>query len=91
MPHRSIQDLFEVQGIPQSNSPGKERMLELSCPAVNVSQLLDMRMPAIVLNDPKMDRGIRIDNQVVDQLLNRWQRLALVRLHGHGRKRGTLL
>ena len=43
-------------------------MLELSCPAVNISQLLDMRMPAVVLNDPKMDRRIRIDNQVVDQL-----------------------
>ena len=42
-------------------------MLELSCPAMNISQLLDMRMPAVVLNDPKMDRGIRINNQVVDQ------------------------
>ena len=56
------------QGIPQSNSPRKERMLELSCPAVNVSQLLDMRMPAVVLNDPRMERGIRKVNQVVDQL-----------------------
>ena len=46
-------------------------MLELSCPAVNIiiSQLLDMRMPAVVLNDPQMDRGIRIDSQVVDQLI----------------------
>ena len=43
-------------------------MLELSCPAVNVSQLLDVRMPAVVLNDPKMERRIRIDNHIVDQL-----------------------
>ena len=43
-------------------------MLELSCPAVNVSQLLNMKMPAVVLNDPKLERGIQIDNQVVDQL-----------------------
>ena len=25
-------------------------------------------MPAVVLNDPKMERRIRIDNQLVDQL-----------------------
>ena len=43
-------------------------MLELSCPAVNVSQLLNMRMLVVVLNGPNMERGIRIDNQVVDQL-----------------------
>ena len=45
-------------------------MLELSCPAVNISQLLDVRMPAVdnVLNDPKMERRIRIDNHIVDQL-----------------------
>ena len=56
------------QGIPQSKSPRKERMLELSCLAVNISQLLDMRIPAVVLNDPKMETGIWIDDQVVDQL-----------------------
>ena len=38
-------------------------MLELSCPAVNISQLLDMRMPFVVLNDPKMDRGRDPDRQ----------------------------
>ena len=27
-----------------------------------------MRMPAVVLYDPKMERRIRIDNQLVDQL-----------------------
>ena len=27
-----------------------------------------MGMPAVVLNDPKMERRIRIDNQLVDQL-----------------------
>ena len=47
------------QGIPQSNSPRKKRMLELSCPAVNISQLLDMRMPAVVSN-ARMERGIQI-------------------------------
>ena len=67
-------------------SPGKERMLELSCPAVNVSQLLDMRMPAVVLNDPKMERRIRIDNHVVDQL----EQVAETCISLPGQKRGNI-
>ena len=64
-------------------------MLELSCPAVNVSQFLDMRMPAVVLNDPKMERRIRINNHIVDQL----KQVAETCISTPGRKRGrgTLL
>ena len=61
-------------------------MLELSCPAVNVSQLLDMKMPAVVLNDPKMERGIWIVNQVVDQL----EQVAETCIGTPGRKRGNI-
>ena len=63
-------------------------MLELSCPAVNISQLLGMRMPAVVLNDPKMDRGIRIDNQVVNQL-EQVSETCISKL-ANGRKRGNI-
>ena len=66
------------QGIPLSNSPGKERMLEL--------QLLDVRMPAVVLNDPKMERGIWIDNYIVDQL----EQVAETCISTPGRKRGNV-
>ena len=61
-------------------------MLELSCPAINISQLLDMRMPAVVLNDPKMERRIRIDNHVVDQL----EQVAETCISTPGRKRGNM-
>ena len=43
-------------------------MLELSCLAVNVLQLLDVSMPAVVPDDPKMERRIRIDSHIIDQL-----------------------
>ena len=62
-------------------------MLELSCPAVNVSQLLDVRMPAVVLNDPKMERRIRVDSHIVDQL----KQVAETCISMPGRRRGTLL
>ena len=74
------------QGIPQSNSPRKGRMLELSCPAMNISQLLDMRMSAVVLNDPRMERGIWKVNQVVDQL----EQVAETSIRTPGRKRGNI-
>ena len=61
-------------------------MLELSCPAVNVSQLLDVRMPAVVLNDPKMERRIRIDNHIVDQL----KQVAETCISTPGRRRGNI-
>ena len=61
-------------------------MLELSCPAVNILQLLDVRMPAVVPDDPKMERRIRIDNHIVDQL----EQVAETSFSTPGRKRGNI-
>ena len=46
-----------------------ERMLKLCCPAMNISELSDMGMPAVVLNNPEIKRGIWVVNQVIDQLV----------------------
>ena len=62
-------------------------MLELSCPAVNVLQLLDVRMPATVPDDLKMERRIRIDNHIiVDQL----EQVADICISTPGRKWGNI-
>ena len=61
-------------------------MLELSCPAVNVLQLLDVRMPATVPDDLKMERRIRINNLIVDQL----EQVPETSISTPGRKRGNI-
>ena len=61
-------------------------MLELSCLAVNVLQLLDVRMPAVVPDDPKMERRIRIDSHIIDQL----KQVAETCISTPGRKRGNI-
>ncbi len=55
------------KGVPQGYSSWKERVLELSCPALDISELSDVGMPAVVVNDPGMERGIWEVNQAIDQ------------------------
>jgi hypothetical protein len=74
------------QGVPQSYSSWKERVLELCCPALNISELSDVGMPTVVLNDPKMERGIRKVNQVIDQL----EQVAETCIGAPDRKRGDV-
>ena len=59
------------QGVPQGYGPWKEGVLKLCCPAMDISELSDMGMPAVVLNNPEIKRGIRnwVVNQVIDQLV----------------------
>ena len=57
------------QGVPQGYGPWKERMLKLCCLAMNISELSDMGMPAVVLNNPEIKRGVWVVNQVIDQLV----------------------
>ena len=36
---------------------------------MNISELSDMGMPVVVLNNPEIKRGIWVVNQVIDQLV----------------------
>jgi hypothetical protein len=63
--------------------PEKKRVLELCCPALKISELSDVGMPAVVLNDPKMERGSGKSIRSLTNL-NRWQRLALEHLTESG-------
>jgi hypothetical protein len=64
--------------------PGKnECCQELCCPALKISELSDVGMPAVVLNDPKMERGSGKSIRSLTNL-NRWQRLALEHLTESG-------